>query len=148
MLVVVAYGGYDAYDEHADNLYRVTTEVTEPEGSPLALATTSPPIAEALWQDYPEVKAATRLFKDIGVDRYLLAEGTDSFYASNGYYVDSSFFQVFSSFFSSAFFLGFLLGFLLGSLLGFLFGFHLGFLLGVLSRAGKREPATANNTTN
>ena len=96
ILYVNDQSGYDVHHRDANKIYRVTSEVTEPGGTPFHIATTSPPIAETLRQDYPEVVVATRLFKDIGIEQFLFKEGTNSFYESKGYYADPSFFQVFT----------------------------------------------------
>ncbi len=91
--------GYDVHHDDAGSLYRVRTVIEPKEGVPgFNSATSSPPIAMGMKLDFPEVVAATRIvyFTD-GGDNLLSVVGSDnSFYQSNGYLVDSTFFQVFT----------------------------------------------------
>jgi putative ABC transport system permease protein len=96
LLYIGSQYGYDEHHVAAQQLYRVTTEVTESGGQPFAIALTSPPIAKGLKEDFGEVATVTRLFKDPGQERFLLKKENDSFYETKGYYADSSFFQVFN----------------------------------------------------
>ena len=96
ILYVTGQSGYDDYHHSATGIYRVTSEVVEPGGDPFNIATSSPPVAEALGQDFPEIELTTRLFKDPGVEQYLLKADTRSFYETKGYFADSSFLRVFT----------------------------------------------------
>ncbi|QHV96440.1 ABC transporter permease [Spirosoma endbachense] len=96
LLFVYNQYGYDQQHAGAKQLYRVSTEVIEPGGDPFQLAPSSPPIAKALQDDFGEIMAVTRLFKDPGKERFLLKKGNEAFYETKGYYADSSFFQLFT----------------------------------------------------
>ncbi|MBA4849339.1 ABC transporter permease [Emticicia sp. BO119] len=96
LLYIRSQYGYDEHHVAPQQLYRVTTEVTESGGQPFAMALTSPPIAKGLKEDFGEVAAVTRLFKDPGAERFLLKKENDAFYETKGYYADSSFFQLFN----------------------------------------------------
>ena len=84
-----------SYDRHyaaADRIYRIAYEV---QGEKWVAA--SAPVAGALKKDFPEVEQVTRLLRMPGVDKFLFKyeSGQKQFYETNGYYVDSTFFQVF-----------------------------------------------------
>ena len=53
---------YDRYNEHADNIYRVTRSFNNQDGVvSLNLSTVSPPFGYYLPGDFPEIKKMTRL---------------------------------------------------------------------------------------
>jgi len=97
-LYVRSQHGYDKQFTNAESLYRVRT-VIEGKGSttPFNSACSSPPIAAQMKRDFPEVQAATRVvyFSDGSKDLISKVNSKDGFYESNGYLVDSTFFQVF-----------------------------------------------------
>jgi putative ABC transport system permease protein len=90
--------GYDTHHHEAESLYRVRT-IIEPRGETdrFNSASSSPPIAMTMKQDFPEVTAATRVqyFLDQGDYLLNLPNSDNSFYESKGYLADSTFFQVF-----------------------------------------------------
>ncbi|HEV8269809.1 MAG TPA: ABC transporter permease [Chitinophagaceae bacterium] len=98
LLYVNDQSGYDRYHHEAESIYRVRT-IVEPKGETdgVDMATSSPPIAMTMKQDFPEVMTATRVqyFSDQGEYLLNLPNSDNSFYESKGYLVDSSFFQVF-----------------------------------------------------
>ncbi len=93
--------GYDKQIKNADRIFRIAYKAVKkvnPEDK--SWASTSAPIAWGLKSDMPEVEQSTRLLKFPSLDKMLLKyeHGNDkkSFYESNGYYVDSTFFQIFT----------------------------------------------------
>ena len=93
--------GYDRQNKNAERIFRVAYKAVKkvnPEDK--SWASTSAPIAWGLKTDMPEVEQSTRLLKFPSLDKMLLKyeHGSDRklFYESNGYYVDSTFFQIFS----------------------------------------------------
>ncbi|MEO8763757.1 MAG: ABC transporter permease [Ginsengibacter sp.] len=94
--------GYDRHHNDANNIYRVTTSLTLP-GDKHTNATSSPPIAPAIKNDFPEVKQFTRLVNtgSMGARRHLLRYKEKSFYEEGAVFVDSTFFDVFSYHFTS-----------------------------------------------
>jgi putative ABC transport system permease protein len=78
---------YDRFHSNADQIYRLTAQVSEVEA-----AITSLPIAPALSTQLPDVQSATRL-KD---RQELVRIGSRKFEEKRVYYVDSTFFSMFS----------------------------------------------------
>ncbi len=101
MLYIFSETGYDTQNKDADRIFRIATTAGPLGGvKEKPWAATSAPIAWGLKEDMPEVQQATRLLKFPGVDKMLLKyeHGKDlkQFYETNGYYVDSTFFQIFT----------------------------------------------------
>ncbi|WP_062057178.1 ABC transporter permease [Aquimarina longa] len=92
--------GYDTYHKDADSLYRIRTIITSNDngGADLNTATSSPPIALALKEDFPEVIEACRIvYFGEGNNGLLRVEGsTDSYYESRGYLADNTLFKMFT----------------------------------------------------
>jgi len=93
--------GYDRQNKDAGRIFRIVTDA-ELKGSvpEKPWAATSAPVAWGLKADMPEVEQSTRLLKFPSFDKMLLKYKQDNkskeFYESNGYYVDSTFFQIFT----------------------------------------------------
>lgn len=85
---------YDKHFENGDRIFRVATSTEEGKW-----AGTPAPLAEALRNEFPEVENSARLLKFPQLEKMLLKferEGDrDQFYETNGYYVDSTFFELF-----------------------------------------------------
>lgn len=84
---------YDRHHADLDRLYRIASE-TSSEKWVAAPA----PMAEALTKDFPEVEEATRLLRFPGAENMLVKDekGEHQFIESQAYYVDASFFKLFS----------------------------------------------------
>jgi len=101
MLYIFDESNYDAHHKNAEGIYRIAT-IANQLGSvkEKPWAAVSAPMAWGLKADMPEVEQATRLLKFPTLDKMLLKyqHGNESkqFYETNGYYVDSTFFQVFT----------------------------------------------------
>ncbi len=93
--------GYDSHNKDADRIYRMAS-AADLKGNVKenAWAATSAPIAWGLKTDMPEVEDVTRLLKFPTLDKMLLKYGqgkeSKQFYETNGYYVDSTFFRIFT----------------------------------------------------
>lgn len=83
---------FDTFHEHADDIYRVNLEAKTETGTRKASAI-SPPMGPALADELPEVITAVR-FRH--ADNVLVRIGDDQFYQDRVFYVDPSFFDVFS----------------------------------------------------
>ena len=88
---------YDKWEDHAGDIYRVTSNMRLL-GDRHLMATCSPPIAGAIKQDFPEVLQYTRAFDAaiFGADQHLFKYKDRLFYERQTLYVDSTFFQVFN----------------------------------------------------
>ncbi|HVU99625.1 MAG TPA: ABC transporter permease [Puia sp.] len=100
VLYVVDQYSYDKHHDHAEDIYRVTTAISQT-GDNIAMATCSPPIAPAMKKDFPEVVEFTRAIPTIGVTEHLLTYKEKSFYETNALEVDSTFFDVFTYHFTN-----------------------------------------------
>ena len=93
---------YDRQIKDGDRIYRMAITALDPSGSlkEKPWAASSAPLAQGLLSDLPEVEQTTRLLNMPGLDKMLLKvqQGKDlkQFYETNGYYVDSTFFQLFT----------------------------------------------------
>jgi putative ABC transport system permease protein len=84
---------FDNYHEKADRIYRVNSELIEPEKTD-QVAITPMLIGPALIQDYSEVEQAVRLLP--AQQNTLLIKGSKEIYFENVYYADSNVFEVFT----------------------------------------------------
>jgi len=101
LLYIFSELGYDQHNKDADRIYRLAAT-----GDKISAikekdwACTAAPIAWGIKADLPEVEQSTRLLKFPMLTKMLLkyekGEKSKQFYETNGYYIDSTFFQVFS----------------------------------------------------
>jgi len=91
---------YDKHHKNAGDIYRVTTDLVLT-GDRHHNGTASPPIAPAMKKDFPEVAQFTRVVQTLGIAKHLLKYKEKSIYEEKEYYVDSTFFDVFSYHFVS-----------------------------------------------
>lgn len=83
---------YDKYHENSDNIYRVVSNITEPDNE-FTWAVAQIPMADELGENYPEVVNAVRFF---GLGRTLYKYEEKSFYEEDFYLADSLVFEMFS----------------------------------------------------
>ncbi len=83
---------YDRYHENARNIYRVVSNIKEPDNA-FTWAVAQIPLAEELRDNYPEVKNAVRFF---GTGRAQYKNGDKQFYEEEFYMADSTVFDMFS----------------------------------------------------
>src|SRR5882724_4409264 len=100
MLYIFSEIGYDKFKD-SERVFRIAYSPNlklSPTGK--AWAASAGPIAAGLRSDIPEVEQSTRLLKFPTLDKMLLkyehGEKSTQYYETNGYYVDSTFFQVFT----------------------------------------------------
>ncbi len=93
MLYVVDESSYDKHHKDGQRLYRIAGEVEDEKW-----AATPAPMAEALKKDFPEVSQSARLLRFPGAEKMLLKyeQNQKQFFETNAYYVDSTFFDLFS----------------------------------------------------
>lgn len=92
-LYVFSELSYDKYNDKADRIYRVNSDITIG-SSDLVLATTSDMMGELLMKDYPEVENYTRIYNSNGPK--LIKKGNEFINESKVAHVDSTFFKVFT----------------------------------------------------
>ncbi|HTF17481.1 MAG TPA: ABC transporter permease [Chryseolinea sp.] len=83
---------YDQYHSRLDDLYRVTTTFEGAVNS--TMGTSSPPIANALSSEIPEVEFAARIVTPPGASQNLIRYKDKLFYEENGAIADSTLFNV------------------------------------------------------
>jgi len=94
LLYVINELSYDRFHEKSDQIYRVWISGSMP-ATEMRHAVSSPPMAEALLNDYPEVENAVRLRKAGG---WMVRKGDRTFQETDDEFLfaDSTFFDVFS----------------------------------------------------
>ncbi|EZH72495.1 ABC transporter permease [Aquimarina atlantica] len=97
MLYVFNETSYDKHHKDVNQIYRVALEAA---GEKWAAGPA--PLAQGLASDFAEVEQVTRILNFPTTDKMLLKDenANVSFYETNGYYVDSTFFKVFTYDFS------------------------------------------------
>ena len=83
---------YDRFHEDHEQIYRVGLNATN-QGNEFMVAVSAVPMAPTLLREYPEVKAATRLFTFVGES--LVKYKENAFLEDRFFYADSGFFGVF-----------------------------------------------------
>ena len=86
---------YDKHHNGVDRIYRVDRKLTTSDGV-YNLANSGGFICPAMKRDFPEIEQYTRVVPFIGIDKHLLRYKDHSVYETAPYYVDSTFFEVFS----------------------------------------------------
>jgi putative ABC transport system permease protein len=91
---------YDRHEAGAADIYRLTTDL-KVSGDRSKTSWSSPPIALQMRKDFPEILEATRAFDAsiFGADQHLLIYKQRSFFEKGALFVDSNFFNVFTSHF-------------------------------------------------
>ena len=95
LLYVRDQKAYDSHHRDADRIYRLVSDLSGIGEAALNTACVSPPIAPALSEDFGEVEQWTRLVNPPEVSHHVLSCGNRTFYETEGFYVDSTFFNVF-----------------------------------------------------
>jgi putative ABC transport system permease protein len=83
---------YDRYHRNAANIYRVVSNIKEPDNA-FTWAVVQIPLADELRDTYPEVKNVVRF---LGTDRTLYKKGDKQFYEEKFYRADSTVFDMFT----------------------------------------------------
>ena len=100
LMYVFDQTGYDQHHDRAESIYRVRmiTDGSGADTETVNAATTGPPVAFALKEDFPEIEQVTRV---INIDLFnidmIKASGADEgLYEPRAYLADSTFFQLFN----------------------------------------------------
>src|SRR5687768_4037631 len=93
MLYVTDEMSYDKHHKDGHQLYRIASEVKDEKW-----VAAPAPMAEALKKDFPEVEQSARLLRFPGAEKMLLKyeQNEKQFFETNAYYVDSTYFELFS----------------------------------------------------
>jgi putative ABC transport system permease protein len=83
---------YDRYHQNAKNIYRVVSNIKEPDNA-FTWTVVQMPLAEVLRDNYPEVENAVRFSPTV---RTLYKNGDRQFYEEEFYLTDSTVFEMFS----------------------------------------------------
>ncbi|MEP6927756.1 MAG: FtsX-like permease family protein [Ginsengibacter sp.] len=102
LLYVEDQYSFDKHHTNASDIYRITTSLSLP-GDKHNNASSSPPIAPAMKNDFPEVKQFARVITTAfsGAKQQLLHYKEKSFYEKDAVFVDSTFFDVFTYHFTN-----------------------------------------------
>ncbi len=97
LLYAIAQTGYDRHHEDADHIYRVETIIEREGDETYDSGTSSPPIAFAMKEDFPEVEEATRVvLTDVFYSSLVRAANSEeAYYEPRAYIADSTFFDIF-----------------------------------------------------
>jgi len=90
---------YDKHHPEAYSIYRVAT-ILKMGGDPSRMATSPGPLAFTLKQEYPEIEQVTRLVSPPDQQKQVVVYDNNSYFETNGYLADSTFFSIFSYHFS------------------------------------------------
>lgn len=84
---------FDKFYPNYSNIYRLSNSYSSPNGPGWSGATVSPPVARVIHQNFPQIDATTRLYRD---SELVFSFNDMTFEEDNVYYADSSFFDVFN----------------------------------------------------
>jgi len=95
MLYIFDETSFDKHQKHGDRIYRIASISGNEKWAAMAA-----PVAWGVKNNLPEVEQVTRLLTFPDIEKLMLKREdhseTKQFYESNGYYVDSTFFQIFT----------------------------------------------------
>ncbi|HRI79352.1 MAG TPA: ABC transporter permease [Cyclobacteriaceae bacterium] len=83
---------YDRYHKNANDIYRVVSNIKEPDNA-FTWAVAQMPLGDELRDNYPEVKNVVRFFS---MSRDLFKTGDKEFYETDFFFTDSTVFDMFS----------------------------------------------------
>lgn len=97
LVYVFAQLGFDTHHENSEAIYRVRTIIDDPSTSQFNAASSGPPIAMAMKEDFPEVIEAGRLvYMGEGTEDLIrVNNSTTGFYEPRGYLADATIFNIF-----------------------------------------------------
>ena len=92
MMYILHELSYDRYHKNADNIYRIISNIKEPDNA-FTWAVAQIPLADELRENYPEVKNVVRFIR---TDRTLYKNGDQQFYEEEFFRADSTVFDMFT----------------------------------------------------
>ncbi len=92
MMYILHELSYDRYHKNADNIYRIISNIKEPDNA-FTWAVAQTPLADELRENYPEVKNVVRFIR---TDRTLYKNGDQQFYEEEFFRADSTVFDMFT----------------------------------------------------
>jgi putative ABC transport system permease protein len=95
LLYVQEQYSFDDHHKNAERIFRVITDISTNEKTD-RMATISTAILPFIQEDFPEVEEAARVLYRADVNDHLFRVGDKSMYVTEGYYADSTFFNVFT----------------------------------------------------
>lgn len=97
VMYVIDQYSYDKQHDRVENIYRINSDFVI-QGAKFNNATSSPPIAPAMKNDFGEVQQFTRVVPTdgFGVKQHLLRYNEKTIYEKGAVYVDSTFFEIFA----------------------------------------------------
>ncbi|HEY4334368.1 MAG TPA: ABC transporter permease [Puia sp.] len=84
---------YDKYNEKADRIFRISSNIKEADKDTMRWVSTQFPLAPTLKKEYPEVEEAVRF---VGEDRKMYRRGEQRIYEDKIFYTDSNVFKIFT----------------------------------------------------
>ena len=92
MMYILHELSYDRYHKNADNIYRIISNIKEPDNA-FTWAVVQIPLADELRENYPEVKNVVRF---LSTERTLYKNGDQQFYEEEFFRADSTVFDMFT----------------------------------------------------
>ncbi|MBE9460934.1 ABC transporter permease [Dyadobacter subterraneus] len=101
LLYILSETSFDKHQEHVSDLYLLRSENVQSNGDKMDNPRAPAPYAQAVKAEFPEVEQVTRLWGNFLESKTLLktsqpGKPEKSFYETNGFHVDSTFFDVFT----------------------------------------------------
>ncbi|GGA88834.1 ABC transporter permease [Puia dinghuensis] len=84
---------FDRYNQKADRIFRIASNIKEPDKDTMRWVATQVPLAPTLKKDYPEVEEAVRFISE---DKKMYKKGELRIYEDKVYYADSNVFRIFT----------------------------------------------------
>ncbi len=94
LLYVQKETSYDQHFSDAKDVYRVISHISNGDDFESSIVTTSSPLAQGIMDEVPGIQSVTRILSPPDIEKSMIRRGDVGFYETNGYLVDSTFFNV------------------------------------------------------